>query len=138
MEHTHTILIVEDDDALRRMLEQSLNDEGYRVVTAAHGAAALQILDKATPTLLLLDVELPWVNGLEVLSTIRGIPRLRDVPVLIASGTPIAMRDVQLHRPIAIIHKPFSVDVLIVTVRKLLRAAAPEKRRTASKNRGRL
>src|SRR5262245_61281381 len=82
-----TILVVEDDDALRQMIAQTLIFDGFRVLSAGHGAEALRIMNTTTPALVVLDLVLPWVNGLEVLATMRGTPRLRAVPVLVVTGT---------------------------------------------------
>jgi DNA-binding response OmpR family regulator len=119
-----SILIVEDDEALRRMLEHALIFEGYRVLTAAHGAEALRILNIETPTLIVLDLVLPWVNGFEVLSTIREIPRLRRVPVLVVTATPTAPADVQLYGNVRLLHKPVNIDFLTPTIRQLLSVEA--------------
>jgi len=106
------------------MLEHALLFEGYRVLTAAHGAEALRILNVETPALIVLDLVLPWVNGLEVLTTIRNIPRLVRVPVLIVTGTATAPADVRPYGHVALLHKPVDVDVITPTIRQLLNVAA--------------
>ncbi len=115
-----TILVVEDDDALRGLIEQVLVFDGFKVLTAGHGAAALRILNTVTPALVVLDLVLPWVNGLEVLSTIRGTPRLSNVPVLVVTGTPMREHDIGDRGPLTILRKPVNVDALGPMVQALL------------------
>lgn len=115
-----TLLVVEDDDALRRLLEQFLVFEGFCVLTAAHGAEALRSLDKTTPSLVVLDLALPWVNGLEVLATMRGEARLRDVPVLVVTGTMITARDLQSFEPVRLLKKPLNPDAIAPVIHQML------------------
>jgi CheY-like chemotaxis protein len=81
------VLVVEDDDALRRMLEQRFSSEGCVVRSASEGQEALRLLDADTPDLIVLDLMLPWINGIEVLGRVRQQPRLVNVPVLVTTGT---------------------------------------------------
>lgn len=114
------LLIVEDDDALRRMLEQFLVFEGFRVLTAVHGAEALQTLNRTTPSLVVLDLALPWVNGLEVLATMRSDPRLRDVPVLVITGTMTTARDLHAFQPVTLLKKPVNLEGIAPAIQQLL------------------
>jgi len=81
-----TILIVEDTEVLRRMYSDRLAQDGYRVLTAANGAEALSTLRSDTPALILLDLIMPVMSGLEVLDLVKRDPRLCDVPVIILSN----------------------------------------------------
>jgi CheY-like chemotaxis protein len=119
-----TILVVEDDDAQRRMFEQALTFDGFKVLSAAHGAEALRIMNGVTPALVVLDLVLPWVNGLEVLATMRGTPRLRAVPVLVVTGTPMTDRDLADSGPLRILRKPVNVDALAPTIQEILARAS--------------
>lgn len=115
-----TLLVVEDDDALRRMLEQFLVFEGFRVLTAAHGAEALRSLNGTIPSLVVLDLALPWVNGLEVLAIMRADPRLRQVPVLVVTGTMTTARDLQAYRPVSVLKKPVNPDAIAPVIHQIL------------------
>jgi DNA-binding response OmpR family regulator len=119
-----TILVVEDDDALRRLIEQVLVFDGFKVLAAGHGAEALRILNTVTPALMVLDLVLPWVNGLEVLATVRATPRLRSVPVLVVTGTPMTERDIGDRGPLTILRKPVNVDALTPMVQALIARAS--------------
>lgn len=115
-----TVLVVEDDDALRRLFEQVLVFDGFKVLAASHGAEALRILNSVTPALIVLDLVLPWVNGLEVLATVRATPRLKNVPVLVVTGTPTKERDIGDRGPLTILRKPVNVEALTPMVQALL------------------
>lgn len=81
-----SVLIVEDTDLLRRMYTDSLKEDGFNVTAAADGLEALSILRTSTPDLILLDLVMPNMSGLEVLEVIKKDDRLRDIPVLILSN----------------------------------------------------
>lgn len=81
-----TILVVEDTELLRRMYSDRLETDGYRVLSAADGLEALSLLRTDTPDLILLDLIMPKMSGLEVLSLVKKDPRLKAVPVLILSN----------------------------------------------------
>jgi CheY-like chemotaxis protein len=120
-----TVLIVEDDDALRRLLEHVLVFEGFKVVTAAHGAEALRALDGFVPALVVLDLVMPWVNGIEVLATMRQIPRLRNIPVLVVTGSQTTDRDLAAYRPLVIMRKPLNIDAVAPAILQLLAKFSP-------------
>lgn len=84
------ILLVEDDRFLRRACEVSLRQRGFTVETAVDGEEALRAIrgeGGAAPDLILLDLLMPKVTGLEVLRTLRGDPGTRDLPVLVLSNS---------------------------------------------------
>lgn len=120
-----TILVVEDDEALRRLIEQVLVFDGFKVLSAGHGAEALRVLNSVTPALVVLDLMLPWVNGIEVLATMRATLRLRNVPVLVVTGTATTERDVYDYHPLTILRKPVNVDALTPTIQQLLTQTSP-------------
>lgn len=82
-----TILLVEDDRFLRRGCEVSLRRRGYTVLTAADGEEALRAIRAEAPALILLDLLLPKVTGLEVLRALRSEEKTRAVPVLVLSNS---------------------------------------------------
>jgi DNA-binding response OmpR family regulator len=78
-----TILVVDDNHDFLEIMEQVLQPEGYRVITAESGLAAIEIFDRAKPSLVLLDIKLPDMKGYVVCEHIR---RFSDIPVIIISG----------------------------------------------------
>lgn len=122
-----TLLLLEDDPALRGAMEQHLQLEGFKVVGFGSGSEALKFLQSGTPKLdvALLDLTLPDMDGLEVLRAIRVSP-LRMLPVLLATS-----RNEDIDRVLDqdlgaddYISKPFSVREMVARVRAILRRAA--------------
>ena len=77
-----TVLVVDDSSAIRRIIGRTLTEAGYRVVEAPDGRAALEACHVERPDLVLLDVDMPVMDGLSALRAMRDDPQLRGVPVL--------------------------------------------------------
>ncbi|MEK7192700.1 MAG: response regulator [Patescibacteria group bacterium] len=86
MDTPKTILLVEDDVFLRDLLAKKVGLEGFDIISASSGADAFSKCGDVVPSLVLLDLLLPDMNGLEVLKRFREDERLKDVPVLILSN----------------------------------------------------
>lgn len=80
------ILVVDDDMMNRRMAEFMLKRKGYEMMTADSGAAGIACLQDKVPDLLLLDVEMPGMNGLETLAKIRENDAWKELPVVFLTG----------------------------------------------------
>ena len=81
------VLIVEDDRFLRRACEVSLRQRGFTVLSAPDGEAALEIIRGELPGLVLLDLLMPRMSGLELLRRLRADERTRTLPVLVLSNS---------------------------------------------------
>jgi CheY-like chemotaxis protein len=81
-----TILLADDSRLLGIANERALHKAGYSVICAADGEAALVMTRELMPDLILLDMMLPKVEGLEVLRTLKGDPRTADIPVIVLTG----------------------------------------------------
>src|SRR5687767_15100180 len=88
MDQIYSILVVDDDTDIRRMLSEILEFEGYRVHQAAGGKSALDLAERYPIDAFLLDLEMPVMNGIELCRKIRAIDRFKVTPVifLTASG----------------------------------------------------
>ena len=115
------VLVVEDDAALLSMVGTALLFEGFRVDTAANGAEGLSCLRRATPDLILLDLVMPWINGLELLATIRSDSVTEDMPVIVMTGTATRPQDLNGLGPVDIVHKPFEIERLMNLIANVLR-----------------
>jgi two-component system cell cycle response regulator DivK len=76
------VLIVEDNEKNRKLLRDVLEVSGYRTVEATSGEAAVALAVEASPTLVLMDVQLPGMSGIETLARLRDDTRTRSIPVL--------------------------------------------------------
>ena len=109
------VVVVEDDAAVRDAVSEALEAEGYRVYSAGDGSEALRVLAQIpTPSLILLDLMMPVMDGWELLARLRRDTRLGGVPVAIVSGT-------NEHRPpeMRFIKKPINPVSLIEAVESL-------------------
>lgn len=87
--NSHTkrkILIVEDDKSLITLLTAALKDDNYEILTAEDGKAALKTAREQLPDLILLDLEMPGMKGLEVLKELRNYEKTRDIRVIILTN----------------------------------------------------
>lgn len=84
------VLVVDDDPAVRDMLQRTLEREGHRVQLAEDGAEALECLQGPLPSLVVLDLMMPNVDGFQVLAAVRESERLREVPVVVFTAMELA------------------------------------------------
>jgi len=118
------IVVVDDEPAIRRLLLANLSARGYEVVAVETGEEALERLDVDAPDLVILDLMLPGLSGLDVC---RGLRAASSVPILVLSargeeGTKVQAFDLGADDYLT---KPFGVDELLARVRALLRRPAP-------------
>ncbi len=124
--NTH-ILIVEDDDALRRLLTYALEREGYETLSAARGDEALEMVEDECPDLLIVDWMVPGVSGLELCRRLRRRKTTRTIPVLMLTARGEESDRVRGLETGAddYVSKPFSMAELVARVRALLRRSFP-------------
>jgi len=115
-----TILLIEDEQKIARFVELELTHEGYEVVKAEDGRKGLELAEKGGWDLLLLDIMLPGLNGLEVLRRLR---KSSDLPVIMLTA-----RDAVMDKVTGLdmgaddyITKPFSIEELLARIRSALR-----------------
>ena len=123
-ERAPRVLVVEDDDAIAQVLQRSLRMEGYDVKVAGDGVSALDLAHAFLPDLVILDLGLPGIDGLEVARTLRADD---DVPILILTA-----RDALESRVEGLdvgaddyLVKPFERQELLARLRALLRRRPP-------------
>lgn len=114
------ILIADDDPQILRALRITLTAKGYEVVTAADGAEAIALAVDHQPDLLVLDLGMPTLDGLEVIHAVRGWSR---VPILVVSGRAGSAEKIEALDAGAddYVTKPFSVGELLARIRALTR-----------------
>jgi len=114
------ILVVDDDPKLLRLVRRELQAEGYRVITASDGETGLQVISEEEPALVLLDIMMPDIDGIEVCRRVR---RFSEVPIvmLTAKGQPDdVVRGLQAGAD-DYVTKPFSTNELVARVKAVLR-----------------
>ncbi len=121
----HHVLVVDDDRAVRESLRRSLEFNGYRVSLASDGAEALAGISAIAPDVVVMDVMMPRLDGLETTKALRGVGN--DVPILVltardAVGDRVEGLDADADDYLT---KPFALEELLARVRALLRRATP-------------
>ena len=122
------ILIVDDNEQIVQILAQYVKAEGWPCLTARSGEEALSLFDAAAPSLILLDIMLPGIDGMEVCRRMKSAPTTADIPIIMltAKGDEVdKILGLELGAD-DYITKPFSVRELIARVKALLRRAAPQ------------
>jgi len=116
----HKILVVDDEQLIRWSLEQNLKKQGYEVSTAASGEEALKIVREDVPDLMLLDIQLPGMNGIEVLEKVKEMGE--EIIVIMVTALGVLETAVKAMRIGAYdyINKPFNLDELAIVIRKAL------------------
>ena len=89
-----TILFIEDEGALQKTLGDVLSKEGYKILAALDGEVGARLAKEKTPDLILLDLVLPKMTGLEVLKQLRGDEETKDIPVIVLTNSE-DMQDIQ-------------------------------------------
>jgi two-component system chemotaxis response regulator CheY len=115
------VLIVEDDPLARQMYRSALTFAGFDVIEAQDGLAALHILEQQTADIVLLDLNLPRLDGLTVQQEIAAHAHTRDIPIVIVTGSDAPLDHVNVP---CILRKPVTSDDLITAVRRCLAAGA--------------
>jgi diguanylate cyclase (GGDEF)-like protein len=117
------ILVVEDERLIARLLKETLQIEGYQVVTVLRGEDAVQYALRETPHLVLLDMKLPDMDGYDVVKRLRANPKTMHIPILILSALDDCASKVEAFELGAddYITKPFDTDELLARVRTQLR-----------------
>ncbi|GER81968.1 DNA-binding response regulator [Thermogemmatispora aurantia] len=120
------ILVVDDEEVLVEAIAYSLEQEGYQVLTALDGRAALELARRERPQLIILDIMLPEIDGLEVCRQLRREPATATTPIMLLTA-----RGEEIDRVVGLevgaddyVTKPFGRRELLARVRALLRRAA--------------
>jgi DNA-binding response OmpR family regulator len=124
-ENTKTILIIEDDNALRNVLTEKLSAEGFNIIQAVNGEEGLEVALREHPALILLDILMPKLDGLSMLTKMRGgdDPWAKHVPVMVLTNSTDAQtiyRATNLGASDFLIKSEWSLDAITEKVRERL------------------
>lgn len=114
-----TILVAEDDEPIRLALREVLEVEGYQVIVAADGAEALQVIARELPALIVSDLQMPNVDGHQLLARLRSDVRTEQIPFVVLTAEHRV--ETLMGRVDAIIRKPFDIDALLATIAQFIR-----------------
>jgi CheY-like chemotaxis protein len=118
---TYSILVVEDNDDLQVLFKLILESEGYQVAVADNGQDALEILAETQPQLVLMDVMMPGISGLEVSRNIKQQQSYETLPILLVSAVDrVKEQQLDYSQADGILYKPFNLDDLIDRVYQLI------------------
>ena len=115
----HEILVVDDDPRILEIMAEALIDEGYRVRRAPDGLAALAEVARATPDLVVTDIVMPRLDGVELARRLHAMPH--PVPVVLVSAVTVPPAD----EDVAFAAKPFDMDHFLAIVARALEAPPP-------------
>jgi DNA-binding response OmpR family regulator len=114
------VVIGEDDEPIARLLGDAINDEpAYQAVIVPDGALVLETVRQVRADLLILDVMMPGLSGIEVYDRVRADPDVRDMPVLFVSAATQDFEKEFKDRMADVISKPFDLNDLLAKVRAL-------------------
>ena len=116
------ILVVDDQEDNRRILRDLLTAAGFEVVEGQTGEEAVTLAEAQRPALILMDIQLPGIDGYEATRRIKGQPELRAIPLIVVTSYALSGDDAKAFAAgaDAYVSKPFSPRALLARVRELL------------------
>ena len=116
------ILIVEDNDKNLKLARDLLQHDGFRTLEAETAAAAIALAEQHVPDLILMDIQLPGLDGYEATRRIKTNPTLRHIPIIVVTSYALSGDDIKAFEAgcNAYISKPFSPRALLAKVREYL------------------
>jgi OmpR family response regulator RpaB len=119
------VLVVDDEPRIGKVLRIKLRLSGYDVITTTNGAEAIELVRTQEPDIMLLDILMPDISGMDVLDRVRTFSQ---VPIIIFTGLPEIGQSTLKHGANDCINKPFNPDVLIEKIESVLAASKTGKR----------
>jgi CheY-like chemotaxis protein len=113
-----SILIVDDEFGLAEMMRDMLGEYGYDVTLAINGRLALDALQERSVDLVITDLMMPVMDGMELAGVLRSSQALRDIPIVLMTSLPSAPTGTERYD--AVLRKPFTPDLLLTTIRECL------------------
>ncbi|HEU5317752.1 MAG TPA: response regulator [Chloroflexota bacterium] len=121
------ILIVDDDPNIVQMLSDILTDEGYEVATATQSLRAFDRAKEAQPDLILMDIMMPYLDGLDQIKLLSLDDDLKDIPIIVITAKARALEgidDLRALRIVDYLYKPFEISDLLEKIGKALKDRA--------------
>ncbi len=124
MDERKRVLVVDDEPRICKLLEVKLGISGYETITTTSGAEAIDLARTRNPDIILLDVVMPDISGLEVLARVRTFS---DVPIIMFTGRPEIAQIARNYGANDYIAKPFDPDLLVKKIQLVLRTSNVKK-----------
>ena len=121
------ILIVDDDHNIVQMLSDILTDEGYEVATATQSLRAFDRAKEAQPDLILMDIMMPYLDGLDQIKLLSLDDDLKDIPIIVITAKARALEgidDLRALRIVDYLYKPFEISDLLEKIGKAIKGRA--------------
>lgn len=126
MDQKPVVLLIEDDNLLVRMYQDKFTQDGYKVNVALDGEEGLAKLKEEKPTLILLDIMMPKVNGFEALKKIKADPDCKSIPVILLTnlgGQDDAKHGLEMGAVAYMIKSDYTPDQVVAKVKEILAAS---------------
>ncbi|HYY87590.1 MAG TPA: response regulator [Chloroflexota bacterium] len=114
------VLVLEDHASVGGLVAGLVRQAGYRAVRAWDANEALRLARGRAPDLILLDLNLSYPNGLDILHEVRGSEATRYAPVVLVAGGSLALSPEEAELVQGVVHKPFDIDLMLNAVRQAL------------------
>ena len=123
-----TILVIDDDEALADLLSERLRRQGFHAVTADSGRQGLALTKTEQPSLVVLDLRLPDMDGFSICEELADSADTCDIPIIILSGMeqPDIIRRARLAGCFYFVRKPYDPNALLVLIRQAIEESHPE------------
>ncbi len=121
MDNLPKVLVVDDDPAILEICSDLLQTEGYAVMVATNGQQALEQIRTDPPQVVLMDIMMPVLDGVEACRQVKANPVTADIPVVLMSArTNLTRQSQELASADALVAKPFDIDHLLNTIHDLV------------------
>ncbi|RLB69376.1 MAG: response regulator [Deltaproteobacteria bacterium] len=121
----YTIMVVDDEENIRWLYKEELEEEGYKIAAAASGEEALEMLLQVNPDLIVMDIKMPGISGVDTLIKVKEIDK--NIPVILCSAYGDYKQDFTTWASDAYVVKAASLDELKKAIREVLEKRYPEK-----------
>lgn len=123
MDAQKKILVIDDEEDIQKLLKIRLSQENFNVVVASDGDTGVKTAEQERPDLIILDIMMPKMDGYSCLKEMRGLPKTKDIPVIMLSGKEEEkVRDLFAFQKISgYIEKPFELDAVVVKIKEILK-----------------
>lgn len=116
----HTILIVDDEPVARTLAQKRISEQGYKVIMAANGEEALQALSQTRPDMILLDVEMPRMNGYTFVGELAKLNLNPRIPIVVLTAHEELGPIFKRHGVCEYLIKPLNIELVVAKIQGIL------------------